>query len=139
MLMFNKISKDVQSKLRARFLLEHKEVVKEYGIEPTVTGPYALIRMIKPEEESTGGIILPTDDRDQEAMSVGMVIAFGPTALSGYELPGSRVTDGPKSYGLSIGDFVQFDSYEGKLCVYQQFNNYRVLPAQTIRLVYKEK
>lgn len=136
--MFNKMSKGVQSKLRDRFLKEHEETVKEYGIEPTVTGPYALIRMVEPEEISTGGIIIPIDDRDQEAMSVGMIIDFGPTACTGYELPGKYVTYGPKEYGIERGDFVQFDAYEGRLCAYAQFNTYRVLPAQTIRLVYKE-
>jgi len=137
--MFNKMSRDVQAKLRERFIKEHEKTVKEYGIEPTVTGPYALVRMVEPEEISTGGIIIPTDDREQEAMSIGMVIAFGPTALAGYELPLKKVTRGPGDYGLNVGDFVQFEAYEGRLCVYAQFNTYRVLPAHSIRLVYKEQ
>lgn len=136
--MFNKMSKDAQAKLKEKFFKEYEDTVREYGIEPTVTGPYALVRMFKPEKTSNGGIIIPVDDRDQEAMSVGMVIDFGPTACAGYGLPGRKATNGPQDYGINKGDFVQFDAYEGRLCTYAQFKNYRVLPAQTIRLVYKE-
>ena len=138
MLMFSKMSKTEQKKLRKKLSKEHKDAIKEYGIEPQVTGPYALIKVVEPEQLTTGGIIIPVDDRDAEAMKVGMVIAFGPTSLAGYELPNKEVTRGPTDYGVAVGDFVEYHRHEGSLCSYGQFSDYRVLPAQKLYVVYKE-
>lgn len=136
--MISEMTKTEQEKLREKYLEEYNQTVLEYGIEPNVAGPYALLRVNDLEEKSAGGIIMNHDQREQEAMRVGMVIKLGPTALCGYELPEGKITRGPEDYGVDVGDFVEYDQHMGRLCAYGQFRKYRVLNASDLYTNYKE-
>lgn len=127
-----------QQDLRKRFLEHHETISKKYNLSPQPIGPYVLVKMLEPEDLSNGGIIIPTDDRDQSAMRVGLVLAHGPTALAGYGLPDRELTRGPHDYGLEIGDFVEYERHAGKIVSYAQFKGYRVLSDRDIYMVYKE-
>jgi len=126
-----------QTELRDKYLSEHERLVKEFGINPKVTGAHVLIKMIEPETKSEGGIVFLVDERDQEAMVLGVVINFGPTALVGYELPEGQVTRNSEDFGVSVGDFVEYDRHMGSLLSYKQFKGYRVLAAVDLSTVYK--
>lgn len=137
--MISNTTKHQQQILRNEYLHEHEELVKEFGINPQPVGAYVLVIPIKAKEETKGSLIyIPTDDGDDEAMSIGLVVAFGPTALVGYELPGDQVTRGPEDYGVEVGDFVEYPRHCGQRCGYLQFSSYRRFPAQSIQAVYKE-
>ena len=136
--MFNTMTLNQQQEVRDRFLSEHDNLSKQYNISPVPIGPYILVRMLEPEDISNGGIIIPTDERDQSAMRVGLVLAHGPTSLAGYELPNGKKTRGLNDYGLSVGDFVEYERHSGKIVSYAQFKGYRVLSDRDIYMVYKE-
>ena len=137
--MFNSIDRNDQNRIRDKFKAEHQTLMDEFKVDPTPIGSYVLIKMLEPEDISNGGIIIPTDDRDQAAMRVGLVLKFGPTALAGYELPDKKSTRGPNDYGVNIGDFVEYERHSGKMVSYQQFKGYRILSDQDIYMVYKEQ
>ena len=109
-------------------------------------GFYVLVEMEEVEKKTAGGIVLPGDlvAKEQDATSVGYIRAFGPTAYVGY--PGcDRITDeGPLtasdelsgmtsatphgSWGLEIGDKVEYRKFEGKASSMIGFENHRYIP-----------
>jgi len=103
-------------------------------------GFYVLIEMVKVEQISEGGIILPGDltDKEQEATDTGYVRAIGPTAYVGY--PGCDKTgdfdhdDGEYSispseaWGLEIGQKIEYRRFEGKKSAAKGYENYRYIP-----------
>ena len=89
-------------------------------------GHYVLIEIKAPEESA---IYVPDEvtSREQEATDVGHVRAFGPTAYVGW--PGCDGDDKTpaESWGIKIGDKVEYRKYEGKKVSVDGFENYRYI------------
>lgn len=91
-------------------------------------GFYVLIEMEEIETTSAGGIILSesTVNKEQEATDQGWVRAIGPTAYNGY--PGCEdEKDLAGSWGVKIGDKVEYRKYEGKRSSAEGYENYRYI------------
>lgn len=127
-----------QQALRDKYCEEYDTLVKEFGISPNPVGAYVLVRPVDAEDVTAGGIILQIDDGDHQAMRIGMVVDFGPTALVGYELRDNNVTKGPLDYGVGLRDFVEYPIHCGRRLGYKQFSEYRYFPASDIMGVYSE-
>ena len=98
-------------------------------------GFYVLIEMEVVEDKSSGGILLGDNlvSKEQDATSIGYVRAIGPTAYVGY--PGCD--DGPiskdpqpvyKSWGLEIGQKIEYRKFEGKKSAAKGYEDYRYIP-----------
>ena len=79
-------------------------------------GFYVLIEDVEIEEKTSGGIIIPQDtqDKEQEAVDFGEIIAFGPLCFVGFMGKGGEYCTGPEDWGVKAGDKVEFRRYEGK-------------------------
>lgn len=74
-------------------------------------GYHVLIAVEKVEETSASGIILTTktqNKKEQDGHYFGTVTAFGPTAYSGLQ-----GCESPEEWGISLGDYVRFNRYDG--------------------------
>jgi len=106
-------------------------------------GFYVLVEMVKVEEVSDGGIIMPSDliNKEQEATNVGYVRAIGPTAYEGYPgceppehsnrdaMGGGKVNVIPADmWGLQVGQKVEYRRFEGKESAISGYENYRYIP-----------
>ena len=105
-------------------------------------GFYVLIEMEVVEKTSEGGIVLLDDmvSKEQEATAIGYVRAIGPTAYVGYpgceekRLPvpanyGVFATKTPAdSWGLEIGQKIEYRRFEGKTSAIPGYENYRYIP-----------
>ena len=71
----------------------------------TVTADKILIQPMKVEEKTSGGLILPTQTQDKEqlAQQLGVVIAMGSVAKQA-----------PEMEGIELGDVVLFPRYRGQ-------------------------
>ena len=88
-------------------------------------GFYVLVEVEEVEKISEGGIILGDVRREQEACEFGCVRGIGPTAYVGF--PGCD-DGGAESWGLKIGDKVEYRRYEGKLSNHPDMKNHRYIP-----------
>ncbi len=72
-------------------------------------GYHVLIEMRKVEEKSAGGILLGQSEvnREQAAMPIGKILAFGPVCYKNHESGISSASE----WGVAIGDYVQFPSH----------------------------
>jgi chaperonin GroES len=70
-----------------------------------VTGDKVLIRPMKVEEKTSGGIVLPkaAQDKEQMAMQMGTLVDWGSSAIGSPELD-----------GIKLGDLVIFPRYQGQ-------------------------
>ena len=133
-MMINTQTADRQKTMREEYLKEYEALCNEYGVKPVPLGPYALVRCVDFDRKTSGGIVIPADERDDETMRIGLVLEFGPIALKGYE--GTR---GPSDWGVTAGDFVEFDRHAGSLSSYPQFRkHYRIINAADLYTVYKD-
>lgn len=71
----------------------------------TVTADKILVQLLKVEEKTSGGIVLPglTQDKEQMAQQIGTLIDWGSTAAAADELE-----------GIKLGDVVLFHRYAGQ-------------------------
>lgn len=99
-------------------------------------GFYVLIEM---EKVTTGVIELPEDiiAKKQAATSIGYVRAIGPTAFAGYpgcdEPVNMKIRERKawlphKSWGLEVGQKVEYRKFEGKESTVKEYKNYRYIP-----------
>ena len=90
-------------------------LVKVEKVEQTVS--------IKNAEGEDVDLYMHTDDmlsREQEANSKGWILAFGPTAYRGFAGPGEDgMCADAADWGLEIGDYVEFQSYNGILSAFE--------------------
>lgn len=108
------------------------------------TGYYILVEMEEVESISDGGIVMFTSkehEREQGGHDVGIVRDIGPTAFCGYagidtELP---VIERAKAYGLSVGDKVEFNRYDGKTPRHPEYGNFRIIQDQHLIGRYKDE
>lgn len=99
------------------------EGTKQY---PVPFGHYVLLKMTEYENTSEGGIILGTvsqEKREQEGQEVGEVMAFGPTAYTGF-----AGFEGHEAWGIKVGDIVEFKRYEGKKCELPGYELFHYIP-----------
>jgi chaperonin GroES len=77
-------------------------VKNESGLSPTADK--VLVKMLKIEEKTSGGIILPdqVQEKHQIAQQVGILLDWGSTAMAAEELE-----------GIELGDPVLFTRYSG--------------------------
>ena len=75
------------------------------------TGYHVLIKQKVVEKKTDGGIILTesTVNREQAAMTVGTVLAFGPACFRNMECG----VNGPEDWGVKVGDKVKYPKYVG--------------------------
>jgi len=88
------------------------------------------------EEGALKGFVLHGDDqqnREQEGHFVGIVRAFGPTAYKGF-----ANCEGPKEWGVDLGDKVEFHRYDGKKLDHPGYENYRLIEDSKIVAVLEE-
>ena len=72
----------------------------------TPTGYNVLIDMMEVKDTSDGGVYLgeSTRSREQLAMTVGQVVAFGPACFRNME----SGINSPEEWGVKVGDWVRF-------------------------------
>ena len=80
------------------------------------TGYYVLVELepIEKDTKSQAGIILATskdEDRYRNAQCIGTIIEFGPLAFKGLQ----NGCNTPEEWGVSVGNKVEFNSYDGKI------------------------
>ncbi len=70
-----------------------------------VTGDKVLVRPVKVEEKTSGGIVLPSmsQDKEQMAQQMGYLVGIGAAAVGRSELD-----------GIALGDLVLFPRYPGQ-------------------------
>jgi co-chaperonin GroES (HSP10) len=99
------------------------------------TGYYALVKMEVVEqtvsEGSLKGFVLQSNaenEREQSGHDVGILISLGPTAFSGYQGCDANTSEERASqWGVSIGDKVEFNRYDGKIPSHPDFQDYRII------------
>lgn len=87
-------------------------MINNTNIEPT--GYYVLVRMKDVEEKSASGIIVSTSkdlQREKAGQSVGQILEIGPRAFRGL----SNGCDSAEDWGVKVGDWVEYNSYDGKI------------------------
>ncbi len=97
-------------------------------------GFYVLIEMDDVENVSESGIILATNDmhkREQNRCDVGTIIAFGPTCFVGFV----GCEEGPKAWGVKVGDRVEYEAYEGKASKYDMEGNVPEAGRERLRFI----
>jgi co-chaperonin GroES (HSP10) len=92
-------------------------------------------------EVSEGGIVIATKvehEREQNGHDVGVIKAFGPTCFMGFKgIDESLVTESrAMSYGVKVGDKVEFNRYDGKKPRDPKLENYRLIQDEHIVGVY---
>ena len=101
----------------------HIEGTKQY---PVPFGHYVLLKLKEFENTCEGGIILGTNNqekREQAGMEVGEVVAFGPTAYTGF-----AGFEGAEAWGIAEGDIVEFKKYEGHKCYLPGYELFHYIP-----------
>lgn len=133
----------------------HSETLAKIKVNDTMPanplGFYVLVEVVEVETESSGGIYLGDQGREQSAEEVGYLRAVGPTAYHGWEgcevevfkssfekgtLPyDEELSDflhrrrlPYQKWGLQIGDMVEFRAYEGKKSVIPGYERWRYIP-----------
>lgn len=118
-------------------------------------GFYVLVEVVEVETESSSGIYMGKQEREQSAEEVGYLRAIGPTAYHGWEgcqsgkvqriveHEGKNVIANAnvlpyQRWGLNIGDMVEFRAYEGKRCVIPGYERWRYIPDSHIVAVINE-
>jgi hypothetical protein len=103
----------------------------------TPKGHYILIELIEVQQKSKGGIILTDAGKEQKAVQFAKVLKIGPTAFMGidgcdptkYAPSHPRYTMEPyQIWGISIGETVGMNRYEGSDVNVAGIKNYRVIP-----------
>ena len=116
-----------------------KERIKEIQIPLKPLGFYVLVKVEKVEQLTESGIYLASDDllsREQEANSKGWILAFGPTCYQGFAGHGDDgMCDGPSDWGLEIGDYVEFQSYNGILSAFENVGESSNKKQKTLRII----
>ncbi len=106
-------------------------------------GFYVLVEVVEVETQSSTGIYMGKQEREQSAEEVGYLRAVGPTAYHGWEgcaeenmdfqaghdvyIPDNKIMPYQK-WGLNIGDMVEFRAYEGKKCIVPGYERWRYIP-----------
>ena len=93
-------------------------------------GYYILVEMESIEETTESGIVIATKNelkREQRGHAIGVIKAFGPTCYKGFEGCNS-----PDDWGIAVGDRVEFNRYDGKECLEEGYENYRLVPDSNI-------
>ena len=107
------------------------------------TGTYVLIKSIKHETLSKGGIYLDVMEtkREQMAESVGTIVAFGPCCFVGWK--GCENPDIPpyKQWGIDVGDLIEHRKYNAMDSTTNKSDGdvYRYIPDINIVGVINEK
>ena len=133
---------EYQSQDLAALKAKIREVAPSIPIRPL--GFYVLIKMEKVEQthkmEGADGeeveLYMMTDDmqeREQGAYSKGWILAFGPTAYRGFAGHGEDgMCAGPEDWGLELGDYVEFQSYDGIVSAFDSTKTLRIVPDSNI-------
>lgn len=93
-------------------------------------GFFVLVEIEEVEETTESGIVIATRNelkREQEGQAIGVIKEFGPTCFKGFS-----GCDGPEDWGVSIGDRVEFNRYDGKKCLAKGFENHRLISDNNI-------
>lgn len=86
-------------------------------------GFYVLVEVVEVETQSSSGIYMGKQEREQSAEEVGYLRDVGPTAYHGWE--GCKDY---KDWGLELDDLVEFRAYEGKKCIVPGYERWRYIP-----------
>lgn len=100
-------------------------------------GFYVLVEMEVVEDISPGGIYKGDVTKEQGACDIGYIRAIGPIAFRGF--PGCNPSEYSPSHsfyssepheiwGISVGDKVEYRSFEGKLSGVNRVKNMRYIP-----------
>ena len=120
-------------------LMAVKDKIRSINIPLQPLGFYVLVKVEKVAQMSKEGIYLASDDvlsQEQEANSKGWILAFGPTAYRGFAGHGDDgMCSGPGDWGLDIGDYVEFQSYNGILSAFEDTGNEAVKRQKTLRII----
>ena len=133
--------------------LANIKVIEDMPARPL--GFYVLVEVVEVETESSSGIYIGKQEREQSAEEVGYLRAVGPTAYHGWEacqparVPRIAEHEGKQviatvdvrpyqKWGLNIGDLVEFKAYEGKRCVIPGYERWRYIADSNIVAVINE-
>lgn len=91
---------------------------------------------IKNDKGEDVELVVMTDNeasREQKANPKGFILAFGPTAYRGFAGHGDDgMCSGPEDWGLEVGDYVEFQSYDGILSAFDETETIRMVPDSNI-------
>ena len=98
-------------------------------------GFHVLIKMEKVEQEvkegALAGFQLTSDTqnkREQTGHDIGVVVSFGPLAYVGWEgVEGVTPEERAQSWGVEVGDKVEFNRYDGKELEHPDYQGYRIM------------
>lgn len=103
--------------------------MSDFNVAPC--GYYCLVEMKEVEEKTESGIIINTGkdiERMKIGQSVGKLIAIGPRAFRGL----SNGCDSAEDWGVQVGDWVEFNSFDGKIPKAGKSDNLRLIQDQHI-------
>lgn len=88
-------------------------MLKPNGLRPC--GTQVLIKAIKHETVSPGGIILDTNEVEREQMTeqTGVIVAFGPCCFVGWKGCEEEDIAPYEQWGIRVGDKVEHRKYKG--------------------------
>ena len=107
----------------------------EISIDPC--GHYVLAELLTVENVTSSGLYLGDNAKEQAACEFGVIKAFGPTAFMAepgcnpkeYPPGDSRYNMAPHEiWGISVGDRVEFQRYQGKRTGVKQVGNLMYIP-----------
>ncbi len=98
-------------------------------------GYYVLVKMEAVEQTvsdgALAGFVLSSNDeheREQSGHDVGTLVALGPTAFVGFQgVDGEAAHIRAEQWGVSIGNKVEFNRYDGKIPSHPDFKDYRII------------
>jgi len=103
-------------------------------------GYYILVEMDKISEEieegALAGFQLDSKEvkREQHGHAIGTIKAFGPTCYKGFE-----GCESPDDWGVKVGDRVEFNRYDGKECLAEGYEHFRLIPDSNIVAILESK
>lgn len=109
------------------------------------TGYYILVEVEEVHQEVQEGALKGfqmtsnnENEREQEGHDVGVVLAFGPTAFTGFKGIDDKWDRDRRAeeWGVKVGDKVEFQRYDGKKPRHPDYQNCRLIQDQHIQGVY---
>lgn len=101
-------------------------------------GFYVLVELVEVEQTTASGLYVGDTRKEQSAEECGYLRAIGPTAFQGWQGCDGNKAPPSMCWGISVGDLVEFRSFEGKKSTVPGFERWRYIPDSHIVGVIQE-